>query len=404
MSSARNPVSTEDLLIDRLSKLEAKAPIIVSCYLKVDPETRRNRAYLVEFLHRVKALDATLDARGVDPASRRKIAADVERIARWLARPGKPPALPGIAIFAAKDLDLFETIPLARVHRNRIDVDTRPLLRELVDARETLGHYLSVVVDRERARFFHVTAAHTDEITDLIAVAHRGGKFTTDRQDAPGWGEHRFNQRAEEEKHRHFLAVTAEIGRLVQARPYRGIALFGPEMHTTALEEFLPERLRRIAIGTGKLNPKSVTPAQVARFTWSLQRAAERRDEAALLDRLDDAMGSGLAVNGVKETLMALSRGQVRELIVPEGPTAAGFRCASGELTPAKSQCRDGKEATPIAHLVDEAIEDALSQRVEVVVIDDPRTAARVDGLAGLLRFREDHGGTVAAEPVKAGT
>ncbi len=388
MPNPKPALTAAEELIERLSKVEAKTPTVVSCYLRVDPTARRNRAHLVEFLHRVKDLDATLDARDVDDASRQKIAIDVDRIARWLARPGKPPELPGIAIFAAKDLGLFETVPLARVHRNRIDVDTRPLLQELVDARETLGHYLAVVIDRERARFFHVAPAHTQELSALVAVAHRGGKFRGRRRDTPGSGEYRFHLQIVEEKHRHYAAVTAEIGRLLHVRPYRGFALIGPAVHTTALMGFLPDRLRRLCLGTGKQNPRSTTPAEVARLTWRLQQGAERRDEGALLDRVAGAVGSGWAVNGLRETLKALSRGQVRELIVPDRANGTGFRCASGELTLSKPDCRDGKEPTPVAHLVDEAIEDALNQRAEVVVIDDPETAGRVDGLAAMLRFR----------------
>jgi hypothetical protein len=37
---------------------------------------------------------------------------------------------------------------------------------------------------------------------------------------------------------------------------------------------------------------------------------------------------------------------------------------------------------------VDDAIEDALGQRVEVNVVFDPDASARIDGLAALLRFR----------------
>jgi peptide chain release factor subunit 1 len=388
MGKTAKAMTAAEELVTRLSKIEAKTPIVVSCYLRVDPAARRNRAYLVEFLQRVKGLEASLDAREVDADSRKQIAADIERITRWLARPGKAPELAGVAIFAAKSLGLFETVPLARVHRNRIDVDTRPLLQELLDARETLGHYLGVAIDRERARFFHVAAAHTEELTALVPFASRGGKFRGRRREAPGAGEFRWHQRIEDEKHRHYASVAAEIGRLLRARPYRGIALIGPEEHTAALHAFLPLRLQAICLGTGKLNPRSVTPAEIARLTWQLQRSAESREEMELLRRVSDGVGTGWAVNGLRDTLRALSLGQVRELIVPDRANGTGFRCASGALALSTVDCSDGKPATAVAHLVDEAIEDALRQRAEVVVIDDPEASGQVQGLAATLRFR----------------
>jgi peptide subunit release factor 1 (eRF1) len=53
-----------------------------------------------------------------------------------------------------------------------------------------------------------------------------------------------------------------------------------------------------------------------------------------------------------------------------------------------KIECRGAGEPEPVPNLVDHAIEDALRQRVQVVVIDDPAIAARIDGLAATLRFK----------------
>jgi peptide subunit release factor 1 (eRF1) len=41
-----------------------------------------------------------------------------------------------------------------------------------------------------------------------------------------------------------------------------------------------------------------------------------------------------------------------------------------------------------VRDLVDEAVEEALRQRIQVVVVRDPDVAAAVDGLAAFLRFR----------------
>jgi peptide subunit release factor 1 (eRF1) len=41
-----------------------------------------------------------------------------------------------------------------------------------------------------------------------------------------------------------------------------------------------------------------------------------------------------------------------------------------------------------VPDLIDDALEEALRQRVAVEVVHSPDAAARVDGLAALLRFR----------------
>ena len=66
-------------------------------------------------------------------------------------------------------------------------------------------------------------------------------------------------------------------------------------------------------------------------------------------------------MNGIDATLKALERGQVRTLVA------------------------DGRDDDL---RIDDAIEDALAQRVQVDVVYDERARRVVDGLAGLLRFR----------------
>jgi peptide subunit release factor 1 (eRF1) len=45
-------------------------------------------------------------------------------------------------------------------------------------------------------------------------------------------------------------------------------------------------------------------------------------------------------------------------------------------------------DAEPVVDLVDEAIEEALRQHVQVDVVYDPKAGKEIEGLAGLLRFR----------------
>ena len=389
MTATATRITTSDALLDKLAKIEMPTPTVISCYVRLDRTARHRRQYLVELLNRIRELERGFPERGIGAEDQRTIHGDIEKVVRRLARLEDLPALPGVGVFACSAIDLFELVPLVRVHRNRIDVDTRPLMHELLDAQETLGHYLAVAIDRARARFFHVAAAHTEELTALVPVAHRGGRYKPDREDAPGWGEHRYQLRIEAEKHRHYAATAREIGRLLTARPYRGIAIFGPKEHADAMHGFLPARIEKLCLGTAKMNPTSVTPAQIARATWELQWQSERREEARLLDRIDEGLPRGLAVNGIRETLRALARGQVRELIVPDEGRASGFRCSETlTLTATKADCRGSGQPNPVPNLIDHVIEDALRQRVQIIVIDDPKVARRVDGLAATLRFQ----------------
>jgi len=286
-------------------------------------------------------------------------------------------------------LGLFSVVPLPRVHRNRLAVDRFPLLHELVDAQETLGHYLAVMTDRAHARFFDVSAGGVEELPSLTPQALRGGKYRPDRRDAPGWGEYAYHQRLRTEAQRRYAAIAEMVVRLTRARPLAGIAILGPAEHTQGLSGFLPRETQRLVLGSARLNPTAATLDEIAQATWLLQGERERRDEAALIREVEESVPTGWAANGARETLRALSRSQVRTLVVPDGQAGDGFRCATtGRLVLARGDCRGEGAPEPITNLVDAAIDEALRQRADVVVIDDPDLAKQVDGLAAVFRFR----------------
>ena len=99
-------------------------------------------------------------------------------------------------------------------------------------------------------------------------------------------------------------------------------------------------------------------------------------------------LGTGWAVQGVRETLRALWKGQVRALLVDSQFQVPGVRCASGRLALSDKDCRGEMPAVPVQDVVDEAVEEALRQRVQVEVLQSQSAAKRIDGLAGMLRFR----------------
>ncbi len=382
-------VASTDQILEQLDRMTADQPVVVSCYVRLDVEHRQRKRYLTAIRQRARAMVKQLEALDVDREALREVRGDLDRILDWLAKPGHLPGLPGVALFACERLDLFEVIPLGRVHRNRVTVDRRPALLELFDAQETLDRYLTVVLDRQHARFFAVAADGAEELTGVTSPTRRGGRFRSDRGDAPGWGERRYHNRIASEKHRHYATTAEEMARLARAERPAGIAIMGPPEHTAALLDFLPHGLRERLMGTGRLNPTVAEAADVAEATWLLQAAWERSDEETLVEAVEAGGPTGWARNGIRATLGALAKGQVRVLVVPEGEGSAGFRCGtSGRLVASPRHCRGEGDPEPVPNLIDAAIDEALNQRSEVRVIDDPALARRIDGLAALLRFR----------------
>jgi peptide chain release factor subunit 1 len=376
-------------LLTRLSQVRSEEHFVVSCYLRLELRDRVRQKYLVALKSATKPVAEWLEQLEVSHDVRAALERDLERIRDYASHRTNLPAAPGLAIFACEGLQLFETVPLPRVYRTRVGVDHTPLIRELAAAEEDFGRVLAAVVDRRGARIFEVTAFGGRELVDVVGAETRGGKFHSDREDSPGWGEAAFHHRIREEHFRHFAQVARQLAVLDGQFPARGVVLAGPGPDAQALARFLSPSLRQRLFGTARLNLKQLTVPVARETVLTLRRQHELEAERALVTDLLKGLGTGWAVAGPRATLRALGRGQIRILLVRPELTGWGFRCSTtGRLVIAKADCRDEGTPEPVADLVNEAIEEALRQRVTVVAIDDPESGEAIDGLAGLLRFR----------------
>jgi len=325
---------------------------VVSCYLKLEPRDRTRGKYLIKMKTRAKGL---LLAYQDQPA----IAANLKQVLEYLEQPNHLPRARAIAIFASRDLGLFEALPLPHVHRSRLAVAHEPLVRELMVLEEEFGTILAVVYDRTAARFFEVTAYDCVELPGLAGIeSSRAGKFHGGTQRA---GEHNYHMRIRTEKQRLYAQIADRVFQINRSKPLAGIVVGSVGVDAGAVIPHLHTYVHDLVLGVVKLNPKQSTAAEVREATLVLREEREREWERAHADAVKDGLPLGWAVNGLDVTLKALSRGQVRTLLA------------------------DGHDDDS---RIDEAIEEALGQRAQVDVLYDEKARRVVDGLAALLRFR----------------
>jgi peptide subunit release factor 1 (eRF1) len=372
----------------RLTDVRPGSHRVVSCYLKLEPRDRSRGKYLIKFKNRVKEALKGLPRLGLDRSAQEAAARDLERIQEHLRMVENLPSTQGIALFACEGIGLFEALPLPVVYRSRLAVDRTPLVRELASVEDEFGRLLTVAFDRTSARFFEVTAYRATELKDLRADSTRGKRFRPDH-DSPGWGEHTFNNRIRQEKQRHLETIARELFAIDRRHPAHGIVLAGTGTDAGAIEPFLHNYLVERVIGTAKINPKDASPALVHSATLAVREAYERASERSLVHEMLEGLGSGWAVNGMTPALRALARGQVRSLLVHADASQPGFRCGgAGRLALTERDCRGEGEPVAVLDVVDDAIEEALRQGVDVNVVYEPEARDAIDGLGALLRFR----------------
>lgn len=382
-------VSDVESALDRLRAIPPGRYQVLSCYLRLEAADRARQRYRLHLTDHVKQVRATAQASPLPRAERLAVERDLDRIEACVANPRDLPHARGLAIFACEALELFVTVPLAQVRRLMLILDDTPWIHELVAAARASAPIMAAAIDRRHVRFFEVRPFSVRELPPLRPVAGRGGKFHGDRRDAPGVGERAYHGRRQEEKHREYADAAARLEAMLHGAPARGVVLVGPRQHTAALERFLPRDVASHLLGVTALNPRAVTLAQMQATVLAVAEWHDREEVARQVRGLGEALGDGWAVSGLRDTLRALGRGQVRTLFVARDAAQPGFRCdGTDRLVLDPSACRGKGAPRPVHDVVDEAVEDALGQGVEVVPVDDPAPCRAIEGMSAVLRFR----------------
>ncbi len=385
MTATAKPVSeNRDVL-----RMKPGAHPVVSCYLKIEPRDRARNKYLTKVRNRVKELEYSLHSLGWERQAEDAVRGDLARIVDFLRDPTRLPPTQGLAIFASKPLGLFEVRPLPRVHRSRLAVDRTPLVRELAASEEEFGKIFTVTLDRSHALIWEVTAYDAKVVRKVETAVTRGGRYHSPAARNNATGEHTFHNRIRDERRRHLENVSRALFEVDRQSPGHQIVIAGAGSDANNIEPFLHNYVADRLIGMAKLAPKDATPAAVHALTMEVRSEYVRASESRHIAELREGLGTGWAVNGVRETLNAMSQGQVRTLLVRGDATVTGFRSLkSGRLSPLARDLREDGEVRPTVDLIDDAIEEALRQRVGLDVIYEPELGEKIDGLAGLLRFK----------------
>lgn len=376
--------------LQRLVRLQSGRHWIVSCYLKLEPRDRMRGKYLIKLKNRIREVSQALPAEGLSRAEMEQVTGDLKRLQSTLQRPEALPSTQGLAVFVSKPLDLFEVIPLPRVHRSRLLVARTPLVRELAALEDEVGRLLAAVLDKSGATIYEVTAFEARKLEDVAASPPRGRRFHGDRRGAPGQGEHGFHNRLRHDRDHLFALVAQRLFDLDRQEPVRGVVLASAGNEADSLRMFLHPYVAGKVLGTARYvrsGGAGLGPLHAA--VLEVREAYERKLERNLVAEMLLGQGSGWAVNGIAPTLDALAKGQIRTLLVRADATVPGFRCeVSGKLTLSAKECRGLGNAAPVPDVIDDAIEEALRQRLDLDVVFEPDAADTINGLAALLRFR----------------
>jgi peptide subunit release factor 1 (eRF1) len=372
---------------DRVRELAAHrgSCVVTSCYLDVDGRRHpRHADYETHLDHLLR--EAREKAVAFGPEAVRSVAADLERISGWVRAGFDRSHVRGLAFFACSADGFFDVVESPLAVSNEIVVNHTPHVRPLESILQAYERFAVLLVDKQRARLFRFEVGQLTEHTEVFDAVPRGG----DQAGHPGQGSRaaHVQRHSDEVAHRHLKHAAEVTFAELQQRPVEHVILGGPHAVVVELEGLLhpwvKERVAdRLAIST------TAGPDEVRQAALTVEAAVARRSEAALVDRLRNAVGAGRGVAGLEATLAALVERRVDLLLVSEGYATEGWRCRSCRyLGPLGRRCPVcAKNMDLVDDVVEEAVEEALANKCRVQMVRENADLDVLGRIGALLRF-----------------
>jgi peptide subunit release factor 1 (eRF1) len=376
--------------LDRLAAFEPGPYPVVSLYLNTQSGQHGRDQHHAFVRKELKARTQTFPPGSPE---RESLERDLERIARYLESDVEPSAN-GVAIFACTPAGLFDAVQTtAPIDQHWLSIGDRPHLDPLARVESQWPRYAAVLTDTNSARILVFAGGELEAERGVQGVKTR-------RTTEGGWSQKRFQRHIENFHLQHVKEVVDALDRIVRQEEIAQIVLAGDDVVTPLLREQMPKHLAERIVEHVRLDARAPLPDVIRVSLDAMKRANERTDREKVDAAVGEYRAGGLGVVGPDDTLDALAKGQVDELLLSASigdlrrlPGTPAARAQA--LTTSVRQESAAAAAGEAAHAGDESlrIADALVTGAqltgaETTFVEDPELLADWGGVAALLRFR----------------
>jgi peptide subunit release factor 1 (eRF1) len=378
--------------LDRLAAFEPGPFPVVSLYLNTQPGQHGRDQHHGFVRKELKARGGTYAAGSPE---RQSLERDLERMTRFLETEVQPSAN-GVAIFASSGANLFETVQMgAPIDQHWLSIGERPHLYPLARLDSQWPRYAAVLADTNSSRILVFAGGEL--------VAERGVEGVKTRRTAEGGASQtRFQRHAENFHLHHVKDLVDALDRIVQQEGINQILLAGDEVVMPLLREQMPKHLAEKVAEHIRLDTHAPLADVIRASLDAMRRVNERTDREKVEEVLSEYRAGALGVVGPDDTLDALVKGQVDELLLSSSLRHLKRMPGSPAARAAARATDVGAESTAAAAVAGEAagagaeslrIADALVTRARqtgaaITFIEDPALLSDWGGVAALLRFR----------------
>lgn len=382
-------------LIEKLAAFEPNGSKVISIYLDAQAGQNGRDAYAAWLKTQFYEYSVQFE-RSEELQQKYK---DVqERINNFLANEAETSAN-GIAIFASvEENGLFETVQLEEPFpNNRFFVFDRPHIFPLVRIVEQNPPYAVLWADTNKADIYifggeDMLSAENDTHAKVEEIKSE----TMSRTKVGGWSQARYQRHVENFHLQHAKETVAELEKLLRNSKVECLVLCGDE--TTVMPVLRPQLSKEteekvIAVLNMSQYASEDEIREKTHEAISIENAVKDKEK---VERMIGAAKSSaqLGTLGVKDTLAALSNGQVEELILSASFDAIRYRerevqevlreYAPGDDNSASDELPVASEKRQIG---DELIIRAINSAAKIVFIEDDSMLSEAGGVGSVLRY-----------------
>jgi peptide chain release factor subunit 1 len=372
------------ILRERLRELAAYRPQgqkVLSLYLNLDPSefpTPRDRSVELDSL--LNSVESGLREDSLDHAQRESLKRDIERVRSYFATEFDASGTRGVVVFTSSNAGLFEVVRLPRPISSEVVIDDSPYIEPLTTLPGTDG-YCVLLINRQVARILIGDAERMREVASIVDDVHRW-------HDQGGWSQARYQRGIAKETRDHVKHAGEELFKRFKRGHVQRLVIGTPEEMRGEIENSLHSYLRERIAGWLDVDVQAST-ADVAKEVRQIIERDERERERAWLDRLRSEIGrDARGVAGLEPTLAALNERRVEAILIQQGFRTDGYATQNADFLSTKpGTSPTGDELQHREDVIEPALESALEQSAEVVVVRHHADLEPLGSIGAVLRF-----------------
>jgi peptide subunit release factor 1 (eRF1) len=228
-------------------------------------------------------------------------------------------------------------------------------------------------------------------LDDIRPVAETQAPEKIKRFDQGGQAQMLFQRRTDNLIKAHTKDIAAALGRVIERHDVRHVIIAGNDAIKGMVLGALTDPIKARLVDYINFDPNASTQALIEALTPVMRQVEQAQEAAALAELEEQHYPDGLGVAGIADTALALSKGQVRLLLLRQDFAGRSGECPNCGMLRAgqREKCPyDGAELRPV-DLREAFVARAIQQNAAIEIVEAADYLARHEGVGALLRYRE---------------